>query len=147
GREQPTAVAARPLAVLAVDGHAEEAARGRAALEDVAAEAERLQLAGLRRGVPAHPLGEVVAGGLDHEARRPRGSDEADRGPRDGEADFDLGAHRDPLDEWAESLREERVRLVAGAIAERLAEAAGTAGGRGRSCAGAGARLRRQSAP
>ena len=74
-------------AVLAVDAHAHEAARGRAALEHVAVQAERVPAHRLApaRAAP-HPRGEILARLLDDEPWRVWVADQADgrRGARRG---------------------------------------------------------------
>src|SRR5713226_8197453 len=123
-RVEPAA-GARRRATGPVDADAEEAARGRGALEHVAVEAERRELAELRLRVAAHARGEVLPGLLDDEPRRRRAADETERGARDPETDLDLGAHGHPLDEGAEGLGEEGVPLVAAVVTDLLAQEAG----------------------
>ena len=68
--------------------------------------------------------GEVLAGALDDEPRRAAVAHQAQRVAWNAESQLELRAHRHPLDEGRECLREKRVVLVAAVVAHGLAEEA-----------------------
>ena len=88
-------------------------------------QAERLQLRHLGQRKAPHAVGQVLARLLDDEPRRPLVTDQPERVARNGEPDLDLGADRDPLDEWPQCVRQERVLLVATVVTDLRPEQAG----------------------
>jgi hypothetical protein len=69
--------------------------------------------------------GEVLAGLVDDQPRGRGFPDEPDRVARHAESDLDLRAHRDPLDEGAERVGQERIALVAAVVAHLPTEETG----------------------
>ena len=107
---------------LAVDPHAEEPARRRALLEDVAVEPLRGELVESLVAPRPHLVGVIDRAVAAHEPRVLDVTDQPDRRPGDGHPDLDLRAHGDPCHPAAEGLDQEPVPAVAPRGTHVLAE-------------------------
>jgi len=109
-----------------IDAHPFHPATRRILLQHVAREIFALQRCRAAPGIRIHRFGQVGAAFVrDHPRRAALPADQPQALARDGEADIDLGADRDELDEAAERAGQEIAALVAAVEAHLLPQQTG----------------------